>query len=457
MNLQRRRFLKGAGVCLALPVFESLSGRRARAGGPPQNTQRLVVLGHPNGTPQDSGDIEMSQGLRDRLAPMLGRYTVVKNLDNSNIKYGQINTGTGTPHSGCFHGFLVGDVHPAIGDERITFDQRLAADPRHQGARASSLSINCNKRPGSQLGVPQQWFNTWSWQGAGQPVAAQHDPRVVFDQLFAGFEPEDDPAARALLEQKRLYLDAVLDQIHDLRPRLNTTDQIRLDQYLTGVEELDRKTANILEGGLAQCTVGERPEIDLNPDSVFPPAALYPEVVDMMLDLVALALQCDATRLITFAFASPAGGGSVTNIGFVPGMEGNHSGWHPLSHWNSPYSDDFTSPEVDRRDFERVIGWHYEKVVGFTQQLMSITDSQGRSLLDDTLVSFGSWMGAAIHEPRYLYNILFGSGGGAFTEGLDIDAGERNIADLWQSVMKGFGNDPGTLGIATSGLDEILA
>jgi hypothetical protein len=65
-------------------------------------------------------------------------------------------------------------------------------------------------------------------------------------------------------------------------------------------------------------------------------------------------------------------------------------------------------------------------------------------------------MGAAVHEPRWLYNILFGSGGGVFQEGLTIDAQERNIADLWVSVMKGFGNDPGTLGIGTTGLDELL-
>ncbi len=455
-ELQRRRFLKGAGVCLALPLFESLAGRNAQAGGEPDGTQRLVVIGHPNGTPQPAGEMEMAPGLRERLAPMEGRYSVVQNLDNSAIKYGQINTGVGTPHSGCFHGFLSGEMHEGIGNERMTFDQRLAADPRHQGARASSLSINCNKRPSAQLGVPQQWFNTWAWQGPGQPVGAHHDPRAVFDLLFAGFEPEDDPAARALLEQKRLYLDAVLDQIHDLQPKLNSTDQVRLDQYLTGVEELDRKTASILDGGLAQCTVGERPEIELNPDAVAPPASLYPEVVDAMFGLLTLALQCDATRLVTFAFASPAGGGSVTGMNFVPGLEGIESGWHPLSHWSAPYGNLSNDTELNRRDFERIIGWHYDKVVGFVQSLDSLVDAQGRSLLDDTLVSFGSWMGSAVHDPRKLYNILFGTGGGAFAEGLTINANERNIADLWVSVMKGFGNDPGTLGIGQTGMDEIL-
>lgn len=452
----RRRFLKGAGVCLALPLFESLAPRRARAGGN-DRTQRLIVIGHPNGTPQHPGELDMTAGLRERLAPLEGRYSVVQNLDNSAIKYGQINTGVGTPHSGCFHGFLSGEMHDAIGDERVTFDQRLAADPRHQGSRMPSLSINCNKRPTAQLGVPQQWFNTWSWQGPAQPVAAYHDPRALFETLFAGFEPEDDPAARALLEQKRLYLDAVLDQIHDLRPRLGNTDKIRLDQYLTGVEELDRKTVDLLDGGsLLQCEIPAAPDLELNPESVAPPPDLYPAVVEAMYDLVALAFQCDATRLVTFAHASPAGGGSVTNLGFVPGLEGVERGWHPLSHWSAPYGNLSTDVELNRRDFERMIGWHYERVVDFVTQLEGIVDSQGQSLLDDTLVSFGSWMGAAVHEPRWLYNILFGSGGGVFQEGLTIDAQERNIADLWVSVMKGFGNDPGTLGIGTTGLDEVL-
>ncbi len=454
----RRRFLRGAGVCMALPLFESLAPRRARAGGSYDRPQRLIVIGHPNGTPQTTDQVEMTPGLRDRLAPVEGRFSVVQNLDNSAIKYGQIDTGVGTPHTGCFHGFLSGELHEAIGQERMTFDQRLASDPRHQGLRADSISINCGKRPSSQLGVPQQWFNTWSWRGAAEPVAAHHDPRVLFELLFADFEAQDDPAARALLERKQLYLDAVLDQIRDLRPRLNNTDQARLDQYLTGVEELDHKTSEILDGGgLLQCTVGAPPSIELDPDSVTPPNDLYPAVLESMYELVALAFQCDATRLVTFAHASPAGGGSVTSNAFVPGLEGVEKGWHPLSHWSAPYGNLSSDIELNRRDFERLIAWHYDRVVGFVQQLESTVDSEGRSLLDDSLVCFGSWMGAAVHSPNRLYNVVFGSGGGAFKEGEVIDAGGRNIADLWVSVMRGLGNDPGTLGIGHSGIDEILA
>lgn len=462
VHSSRRRFLKGAGVCIALPVLDSLRPRRARAEAS-EVPQRLVVIGHPNGTTQRVGTTDVPEELLERLAPVQGRYTIVKNINNNGLKNTQQATGTGTPHSACFHGFLSGQVHPGIGDERKTFDQILAEDPCHHGSRLASLSINCAKRPSSQLGVPQDWFNTWAWQGPGQPVPMQHDPRVVFESLFAGFEPEDDPILRARLERKQLYLDAVVDQIVDLQPKLNPTDKQRLDQFLTGVEELDRKTATLLDGGgLLQCTVGAAPEIDLPVDTVSPPEALYPEIVTLMNELVVLALQCDATRLITFAHASPAGGGSVTGHGFVDGLEGIEKGWHPLSHWNAPYGNLSNDQELNRRDFGRVIAWHYDRVVELVQQLESTTATDGRPLLDDTLVCFGSWQGAGVHRVAHLYQLLFGGGGAGFAEGQVIsanpgeDTGSKNIADLWLTVMRGFGQDVESLGIGQSGIDELL-
>lgn len=460
----RRRFLKAAGVSIALPVFDSLAPRRARAHGGEVRPQRLVVIGHPNGTTQEPGSAEIPEGLLARLAPVEGRYSLIKNINNHELKYPQINTGVGTPHSGCFHGFLSGQIHPGVGDERQTVDQLLAADPLHQGASADSISINVGKRPTSTSGVPQEWFNTWAWKGPAQPVAAYHDPRALFELLFAGLEPPDNADARARLEKKQLYLDAVLDQVQDLRPRLNHADKNRLDEYLTGVEELDRKTAGLLDGGgLLECTIPQAPDIDLNPDSVAVPLDLYPEVLTMMQDLIVTAFMCDATRLVTFAHASPAGGGSVTRCDFVEGFEGVQKGWHPLSHWNSPYGTLSEDQALNRRDFERVLSWHYDRVVEFVQKLDNVVDTDGRSLLDDSLVCFGSWQGAAIHGPERLYQIFFGSGGDRFKLGEEIHVnpgdsnGDKSIADVWLSVLRGFGQDQDSFGMGSSGVDEMLA
>jgi hypothetical protein len=463
--MNRRLFLQGGGVCIALPAMASLGSWRARAHGVDAAPQRLVVIGHPNGTSQQlAGDVEVPPPLLARLEPLAGRYTVVKNINDNGVKLRQQQTGIGTPHSACFHGFLSGHTHPSIGAEHQTFDQILAEQPQHQGARAGSISINCGKRPSAQEGVPQQWFNTWAWKGPAQPVSAYHDPREVFELLFAGFEPEEDPVARRRLERKQLYLDAVVDQIEDLRPRLGQTDKVRLDEYLTGVEELDRKTTQLLEGGaLLECMVGAAPEIDLPPDSVTTPTELYPQVLELMQDLVLLALQCDSTRIVTFAHASPAGGGGMDYHPFVTGLEGTETGWHPLSHWSAPYGTLSPDPEVNRRDFERVIAWHYDRVVELVQKLEATTDTEGRSLLDDTLVVFGSWMGAAVHTADHLYQILFGSGGGRFRMGEVVsanpgtDRGPKEIADLWSTVMRGFDVDATLLGTGEAGIDELLA
>lgn len=462
ISLGRRHFLRAAGVCIALPALNSLLPRRARAelG---QNPQRLVVIGHPNGTTQMPDQVDPPDGLRARLAPVEGRYTIVKNINNQDIKHPQQQTGIGTAHSACFHGFLNGETHHSIGEERKTFDQMLAEDSRHQGLRVDSVAINCWNRDNSQNGVPQQWFNTWGWKGPGQPVAPYRDPRELFELLFAGFEPEEDPIERARLERKQLYLDAVLEQIHAIEPKLNSTDRHRLDEYLTGVEELDRKTSALLDGGGAySCMIPGGPSIDLPGESVLTPSDLYPQVISLMQDLVVLALQCDATRVITFMHASPASGSSLVPHSFVGGFEGSVNTWHPLSHWSSPYGSLSPDESLNRRDYERLLGWHYDRVVEFVQKLEGVQGTDGRSLLDDTLVTWGSWQAGAVHRVNNLYQILFGSGGGVFKEGVEISAnpgndnGPKNIADLWLTVMRGFGLEADSLGRGQDGVDELL-
>lgn len=460
-RLRRRSILRGAGIALTLPALPSLlRSREARAQA--DTRQCLVVIGHPNGTTQNAGSAEVPEGLLERLDPVAGKYTVVRNINNDPVKLGQYDTDTVTAHTAGFSGFLAGEAMPAIGQELITFDQRLAALPEHQGSRASSLAINIGKRPDSQSGVPQSWFNHWSWQGPMQPTPTYHDPRKLFEDLFTDFTPEEDPAVRARLERRRALLDGVLDQIHDLEPKLGNDDRVRLDQYLNAVDELDTKTKLLLDGGLAlQCEVGNEPDAVV--DGITPPTDLYPDVLAAMQQLVVLALQCDASRIVTFLHASPAGGGSVTQMPFVPGLEGSVSGWHPLSHWSAPYGNLSSDTALNRRDFERVLAWHYDRVVDFVNALDAVPTADGGTLLDQTLVCFGSWLDAALHRAGNVYQVLFGRGGGAFDVGQPLleanpgnDKGPRNIGDLWLTVMRGFGVDLDSVGEGNSSIDELL-
>lgn len=421
-----------------------------------------MVIGHPNGTTQIPGSVDVPDALIERFAAFEGRYTIVKNITNTALKTQQLAAGIGSAHTSCFHGFLSGHVHPAEGQEHQTFDQIIAEDPMHQGVKASSISINCWKRPSATSGVPQQWYNTWAWKGPGQPVPAHHDPRALFELLFSEFEPAEDPVLRQRLERKRLFLDSVIGQIHDLGPRLGSEDQIRLDQYLTGVHELDKKTVEALDGGVPlQCAVGEPPDIELPDDTVTTSPAQYPQVIEMMQDLVVLALQCDATRLVTFAHASPGGGGNSVLHPFLE-FEGATNAWHPLSHWNAPYGPLSEDLQLNFRDFERILAWHYDRVANFVQKLDDTMGAGGRSLLDDTLVSFGSWQEGAVHRVQHLYQVLFGSAGGRFKEGAvisanpGVDPGSVEISDLWLTVMQGFGLDVQSLGGASTGVPELL-
>src|SRR5512138_3854457 len=83
----RRRFLRGAGVALALPWLETLAPRRARAQS--SSIQRYVMLYFPNGTADfwrpaadGSGSAWALSPILEPLAPVKSYLSVLSNVSN---------------------------------------------------------------------------------------------------------------------------------------------------------------------------------------------------------------------------------------------------------------------------------------------------------------------------------------------------------------------------------------
>lgn len=469
--VSRRHFLRGTGITLALPTFMSLLPRGTRA--QEDRPQRLLTLYHPNGMPKTlpqarALDATVDSDLTERFERYASRMSVAKHM-NSNGHKAQTGNYTGHPHMSCFLSLYNGDRMIRYGNEQKTFDQYIAEDPRHQGSARSSVAINLGIKTESQLGVAPVYFNSLSWKGAGQPIAPFADPRRLFEDLFGrggegASNAADEAARQALLERRQLFLDVAMDQAHSLRRRMGRSDQLRLDEYLSGVAELDRRTQQLREMRMeieAACSADGAPMPVIEGESVRVPYELYPETLGVMQDIIVRAFQCDATRVASFAHSSVAGGGFFMRQPWVADLiEGRMHMWHALSHFFDATNLD-PDLELNRRDFKVVIKWHYDRMVEFLDKLQATPGTWGGdSLLDETLVAMGTSMDYPGHSCGMLHQNLVGSANGAFNEGVVVDAGfdrESGTANLWLTVLKGFGIDIDRYGASNGLMEGLLA
>jgi hypothetical protein len=188
--------------------------------------------------------------------------------------------------------------------------------------------------------------------------------------MFAGADPtlsEADVARRT--ELRKSLLDGVLDRANALRTKLGGEDQLKLDQYLTGVRDLE---ARIDALAAVACTVPAEPATNVG----------FVESVDLMTQLMVTALACDYTRVITFMLA-PSGTSIVYD--FLDGVYVDH---HTLSHYGAPSAD---SPIPDAHDqLMACKGWEIGKYAALVSALQAVPASNGNDLLSNTMVTLVS-------------------------------------------------------------------
>jgi hypothetical protein len=245
-------------------------------------------------------------------------------------------------------------------------------------------------------------------------------PQVVFDQLFGGLDPEATEAEKAKrLLYRTSILDYVLGEATSLSGKLGTTDRRKLEEYMDGVRELELK---LDKGTGPVCTPIDKPPSDLD----------YPAKVKLMCDLMALAFQCDATRVITFMIRNA---GSGMSHDFV-GAPGSH---HDISHHNSDPGKYDLLTKIDT--------WEVAQLAYLLKKLDTIQEGTG-TVLDNTAVYFSSEIADGnAHGHTNMPVLLAGGLGGAITPGRHIkyDGGPA-LANLFISIMNGFGMGSMTFG-----------
>jgi hypothetical protein len=457
------------GASVALPWLEAMApaGRRAWA----QAKARLVVLFKPNGTymksylPAQVGAGWSLTPTLEPLAPWKGQLTIVSGLQN------EIAKPHANLHMAGISAWLTG-FHPTPGKNGVSLDQVIAGAPGWRGATTfpslelggDSASPLVKGGSGEYEGLPKTYGLTTSFGPTGAPRPTEVNPAALFDRLFAGVPGAPAPApgqvppgaaspTAAALERRRLYRTSVLDvvrkQADALKVKLGTSDRRRLDGYLAAVRELEQQLQSAAPppGGGAPvrpaimagpaCAPGARP--------AQPPA--YPDRLKTMLDLVALALACDRTRVVSLLMAEAESENPFTFLNIKTPTSGD-KGHHGASHYGE-------NPGMIA-SYERIDRFYSEQVAHLVGKLAGVQEGSG-SLLDNALVVFGSEVSDGdSHSFQNMPVVLAGRAGGALAPGRHVAvAGNRPLADLWLALQHllgvqaaSFGNSTGPVSLA---------
>ena len=417
----RRHFLRGlGGVCLALPSFESLQGTEFNA----SKAKRFVCVSpnygmHPSGFfPEKTGDDYVMPKLLKPLEKHRSDFSVFNNLDHP---------GVGGGH-GCSNTFLNG---------------MELRDTKDQPQRLHSLDQLLSEKIGQRTRFPSLRLGAGgvSWSRAGIILPTEGSPSKIFAKLFLEDNPKVKSSQRKFLDEDGSILDVVYADAKRLGARMAKIDQAKLDEYLTAVREVERKlqrratwidvpkpqaSSKVIEGN-------DELVVDLN----------YPYNTPVMYDLVVLALQTQSSNVITFGHP---GGNRLFPF------EGVELGYHSLTHHGK-------RPDL-LRQLTIIELYYIRHFARFLDRMKATKDADGRSLLESTVILFGSGMGnASSHSSRNLPILL---SGGGFKTGQHhrferIGRDGRPLCDLFVSILQRLGVETDRFSTSKGNLNHLIA
>jgi len=392
-SIDRRSFLQGVGVALALPMLES----RAR-GVQPQRPRRILAIGNhlgfypPAFFPKAAGADYVSSPTLKNIEKHRKNFTVFSNLDD----------GANGGHAGV-HAFLSGGIRKeeskGFPEKNISLDQ-VAAE--HNGSTARFPSITAGLAEGTDM----------CWTRTGVRIPPVNNPARLFEALFVQSTKAERDLERKRLGHRGSVLDALRDSARSLHGDLNNADRDKLDQYLTSVREVERRL-QMSEAWL------DKPKPKPGIDPIADEERMHIEELPLFFDLLTLALQTDSTRVATFEIP----------MGFTTSdLDNVTSGYHGLSHH---------SKGENKLEQLKVV----EDYI-FTQVNRLFDGLQEAKIFDDTLVVMGSGMSdGSKHSNKDLPVLL--AGGGLKHQGHVVCPADKHkrvpLSNLWLSSLQWFG------------------
>jgi BMFP domain-containing protein YqiC len=419
--IPRRRFLQGAGVAMSLPFLTAMTPAFARADSPGSSPdakrapRRMLAICNNLGVlpehffPTDEGfDYQPSHYLT-YLQEHRADFTVISGVSHPNVDGGHPSDIS----------FLTAAPHPASSSFRnsISLDQHVA---EHVGAQTRfpslALAVNGNR--------------SLSWTGTGVAIPPEQSASSVFGQLFLQGTKAEIEAKIREIDTGRSILDIVSQQAQALQGKIGAGDRDRLDQYFTSVRDLESR----LQAARAWENK-PKPVVDEPAPSDPTSSAQFIQKIEVMYRLARLAFQTDSVRAITL----------MQNGVSTPAMQIQgatiRDGYHNLSH-HGKAADKLAQLKV-------IDEWQMRTLGGLLTELKSV-EEQGETLLDRTMVLYGSNLGDANAHSTANMPILLAGGGFRHGQHLKFDAANNYpLPNLFVSMLQRMNIEASTFATAT--------
>jgi hypothetical protein len=407
-SLSRRTVLRGAGAAVALPLLHSMlpAGRLRAAEAVPQS--RLACIYVPHGavmsqwTPKGDGAGFTFSPTLESLGPFRDRLNVISDTWLPNA-YGE-DASAGANHARSAQVWITG-VKPGPGPVPvmgISLDQ-VAARAIGQDTPLPSLEVSLEER------------STISWSAPTTPLPMENNPQTIFTRLFGDGTTDAERVARRA--QSQSLLDSVIDEVARLDNRLPAADRERLDFYLTSVREVERRIALAASQSSGDLSLPDKPTGV--PDD-------YETHASLILDLIGLAWQADITRVSTMMVAQ-----EISNA--VYPQSGVTEPFHNLSHHSE------IPAKLERLSV--LNAYHARTILGHFLERLSTTPDGDGTLLDHSLVLYGSGMSNSNqHDHDPLPILLAGGASGRLSGGRHIRAGKGTpLANVLVAMLDKLG------------------
>lgn len=446
--LSRRAFLRGLGVLIALPTFESLRGSALAAAPaslattPSGMPLRMGFIAFANGTnyqrwvPKGEGqDYELNETF-EPMRPLKQKFQIITNLAHDSAN----NWGDGGGDharagasllTGC-HAWKTLGSHLHLG---VSVDQIAARQIGHL-TRIDSLQLGVQ---GTRLygscdtGYPCAYQYNISWASEALPLSPEPNPRAIFERLFgSGTGPERAARMRERLGRRKSVLDFVLADARRMNRNLGRTDQQKLQEYLDGVRLLEQQIENCERFPLPAPGQGEPAGVP----------ASHEEHVDLMYDLMALAFQTDSTRIVSYCVAPEGSNRPFPELGIAEGH-------HFVTHHSGNSEKAQKAARIDR--------WYMERFARFIRTLDTMKDADGTSVLQNSMLIYGSAIGDGNrHNHDELPVVLAGGGGGTLTPARHVRLRDSTpMTNLYCAMLARAGVKAERVGDSTGVLEDV--
>ena len=398
--LDRRTLLRGIGTSIALPWLDAMSPISRAAKAAESKPVRMLFIMVPNGihmadwTPSNEG----ANAQLPRTLEPLAKHQKSLNVFTGLTLDGARDHGDGAgDHARSGAAFLTG-AHPKKTDgadikNGVSVDQ-VAAQGIGQSSRFASLELGLEGSAQSgncDSGYSCAYSSNLAWRNESSPLAKEMDPSAVFERLFGTPEKVSDGTPAALRNARRKsILDYALEDAKSLKIKLGAADGRKLDEYLYAVRDVENRLQRS-----DKLELGENGLPNYSRPAGVP--RVWEEHCRLMMDMIALAIRTDATRVLTFMMANEGSNRGYPEIGAPE----SH---HDLSHHGKS--------EEKQTKLQMINLFHLQQLAYLADQLQAV-DEGGETLLDRSMIVYGSGISDGDrHNHDDLPILMLGKAGG---------------------------------------------